>query len=44
MAAIVPVKKRLVLFNKIYFLIVKNAAGHHPGPVLPSTTDGVPFQ
>ena len=29
----------LVLIDKTYFVLGKNAAGYHPGPAAPSTTD-----
>ena len=31
------------LLDKNYFRVVKNSAGYHPAPVIPSTADGGPL-
>ena len=44
MAAHIPEERCIVVNDKTYFFVVKNAAaGCHPGPVTPSTTDRAPF-
>ena len=43
MAAPIPDERWLVLIDKTYFRVVKNAAGYYPGPVTPSTKDRAPF-
>ena len=44
MAALIPDEKRLVLLDKKYLLVAQNAAGYHPGQVLPSRADGAPLK
>ena len=40
MAALIPNIRLLVLIDKTYFDLRKNAADYHPGPEMPSTADG----
>ena len=39
MAALIPHEKCLVLIDKNYFGVFKNAAAYQLGPLLPSTAD-----
>ena len=43
MAALIPDEKRLLFLDKEYFWVAQNAAGYHPGQVLPSRADGAPL-